>query len=128
MEYSFWLAVLASIAVAFPSRMFDLSMSEEEKRTIAGVAAAIEAGSKNIKRTGTPLAPGFDASQQYVSTNGEYAYVPPAANDLRGPCPGLNAMANHGYIPHNGVATITQYIQGTYDGEHESKIVSQAVS
>jgi hypothetical protein len=24
-------------------------------------------------------------------------------------------MANHGYIPHNGVATIGQFIQGTYD-------------
>jgi hypothetical protein len=23
-------------------------------------------------------------------------------------------MANHGYIPHNGVATINQFIQGTY--------------
>jgi hypothetical protein len=32
-----------------------------------------------------------------------------------GPCPGLNAMANHNYIPHNGVATITQFIQGTYE-------------
>jgi hypothetical protein len=126
--YSFWLAVLASNAVAFPSRLFDLSRSEEEKRTIADVSAAIKAGSKNIKRTSTPLAPGFDASQQLVSTSGEFAYVPPTANDLRGPCPGLNAMANHGYIPHNGVATITQFIQGTDDGEHESKTVSQAVS
>jgi hypothetical protein len=24
-------------------------------------------------------------------------------------------MANHGYISHNGVATINQFIQGTYD-------------
>lgn len=30
---------------------------------------------------------------------------------------GLNAMANHNYIPHNGVATISQFVQGTYDGE-----------
>lgn len=27
--------------------------------------------------------------------------------------PGLNAMANHGYLPHNGVATIQQFIDGT---------------
>ena len=119
MKYSLYLAALASCAVAFPSRMFDVAISEEEKRAIAGVAAAIEAGAKTMKRTGTPIAPGFDASQQYVSTSGQYAYVAPTATDLRGPCPGLNAMANHGYIPHNGVATITQFIQGTYDGEHE---------
>ena len=99
--------------------MFDLSMNEEEKRAIAGVAASIEAGAKNVKRAGTPLAPGFSAAQQHVSTSGVHAYVAPKSTDLRGPCPGLNAMANHGYIPHNGVATISQFIQGTYDGTHE---------
>ena len=31
-------------------------------------------------------------------------------------CPGLNALANHGYIPHNGVATIQQFIDGTFKG------------
>jgi hypothetical protein len=121
MKYSLLLTALAFCAtevIAFPSRMFDLSMSEEEKRAIAGVAAAIEAGAKK-KRVGTPLAPGFSASQQYVSTTGEHAFVPPGPTDLRGPCPGLNAMANHGYIPHNGVATITQFIQGTYDGKND---------
>ncbi|KAJ7717511.1 hypothetical protein B0H14DRAFT_2643568 [Mycena olivaceomarginata] len=30
--------------------------------------------------------------------------------DLRGPCPRLNAMANHNYIPHNGVVTFTDAI------------------
>jgi len=24
-------------------------------------------------------------------------------------------MANHGYLPHNGIATIDQFITGTYD-------------
>ena len=27
--------------------------------------------------------------------------------------PGLNAMANHGYLPHNGVGTIEELIDGT---------------
>jgi hypothetical protein len=38
------------------------------------------------------------------------------SGDQRGPCPGLNAMANHGYLPHNGVATVQQFIDGTYEG------------
>jgi hypothetical protein len=25
-------------------------------------------------------------------------------------------MANHGYLPQNGVATIQEFIDGTYDG------------
>ncbi|KAF7852551.1 hypothetical protein EAF04_010952 [Stromatinia cepivora] len=57
----------------------------------------------------------FDAASQYVSTTGEHAFVAPDfdAGDVRGPCPGLNAAANHGYIPHNGVGTIGDFIDGT---------------
>jgi hypothetical protein len=119
MKYASCLAALAFFTAeifAFPSHMFDLNISEEEKRTIAGIAAAIEAGAKS-KRVGTPLTPGFSASQQYVSTTGANAFVPPGPNDLRGPCLGLDAMAHHNYIPHNGVATITEFITGTYDGK-----------
>lgn len=121
MKYSFSLVALAICAtdvIAFPSRMFDLSMNEAEKRAIAELSSSIEASAnegRSVKRT-----PGFSASQQYVSNTGAHAYKAPGPSDLRGPCPGLNAMANHGYIPHNGVATITQFIQGTYDGTHSS--------
>jgi hypothetical protein len=119
MKYSLYFVALAFCAtevVTFPSRMFDMSMSEEEKRALAGISDSIEASAKEnraIKR-----APGFSASQQYVSNTGDHAFEAPGPNDLRGPCPGLNAMANHGYIPRNGVATITQFIQGTYDGTY----------
>ena len=40
----------------------------------------------------------FDPTTQYVSTTGSHAFVAPnlAGGDQRGPCPGLNALANHG--------------------------------
>ncbi|KAB8337131.1 hypothetical protein FH972_021435 [Carpinus fangiana] len=57
--------------------------------------------------------PPFNAAAQLVSTSGQYVFKAPGPNDARGPCPGLNAAANHGYLPHNGVATITQFIEGT---------------
>lgn len=44
-----------------------------------------------------------------------YQFVAPGPGDARGECPGLNAMANHGYLPHNGIATIEQFINGTYE-------------
>ncbi|KAK3389404.1 Chloroperoxidase [Podospora didyma] len=31
-----------------------------------------------------------------------HEYHPPGLFDSRSPCPGLNAMANHGYLPHSG--------------------------
>lgn len=31
----------------------------------------------------------------------------------RGVCPGLNALANHGYLPRNGIVTAQQVISAT---------------
>lgn len=44
---------------------------------------------------------------------GAHTFAPPNfdAGDQRGPCPGLNALANHNYLPHNGVADIPTIIQ-----------------
>lgn len=63
----------------------------------------------------------FDPSTQYVSTTGANAFVPPdfAAGDQRGPCPGLNALANHGYLPHSGVASLTTITDAVNNGESQ---------
>lgn len=45
-----------------------------------------------------------------------HAFVAPGPTDQRGPCPGLNALANHGYLPHSGIATIEQFTQATGEG------------
>ncbi|RAR12511.1 aromatic peroxygenase [Stemphylium lycopersici] len=42
-----------------------------------------------------------------------YPFQNPGPTDQRGPCPGLNTLANHGYIPRNGIATIGQIQAGT---------------
>ena len=47
----------------------------------------------------------FD-EDQLIDVTGEHAWVAPGPDDLRGPCPGLNALANHGYFPHNGVVPL----------------------
>lgn len=119
MKYSASLTALALLAVevtAFPSNVFTRDMTEEQARSVDKLAADIEASAKT-RRAGTPITPGFNAEQQYVSNTGDHASVAPGSTDLRGPCPGLNAIANHGYIPHSGVATIPEFIQGTYDGK-----------
>ena len=65
---------------------------------------------------------GFDPSTQYVSTTGPHAFVAPdlTGGDQRGPCPGLNALANHGYLPHDGVADIPTIIDAVETGEMHS--------
>lgn len=54
----------------------------------------------------------FDPEDQLVSVTGQYAYASPAADEIRGPCPGLNAAANHGYLPRSGIASIEETVSG----------------
>jgi len=35
-------------------------------------------------------------------TGNTHAYCPPQPGDLRSPCPALNTLANHGFLPRNG--------------------------
>ncbi|KAF8860756.1 hypothetical protein BDZ45DRAFT_703680 [Acephala macrosclerotiorum] len=57
----------------------------------------------------------FNPEAQLIDVHGEHEFIMPnyTAGDVRGPCPGLNTLANHAYLPRNGVATIAQYIDAT---------------
>lgn len=50
---------------------------------------------------------------QRISVTGVHKWVAPGPNDIRGPCPGLNALANHGYFPHSGVVPLLQAATAT---------------
>ncbi|KAL1624075.1 hypothetical protein SLS54_004004 [Diplodia seriata] len=79
---SSWLALgtfaLVSQAAAFPAlaEQHAAHLSRKEKRL-------------------NGISPGFDAEAQRIDVSGEHAFVPPGSGDKRGPCPGLNALANH---------------------------------
>lgn len=50
----------------------------------------------------------FDPTLQHIDVSGAHQFIAPTASDLRGPCPALNAAANHGYIARNGYTTIEE--------------------
>ncbi|EFX06375.1 putative oxidase [Grosmannia clavigera kw1407] len=52
----------------------------------------------------------FDPLTTPIEVTGEHVFIAPdfAAGDQRGPCPGLNALANHGYIGRNGVTSLLE--------------------
>ncbi|KAL5335777.1 Chloroperoxidase [Aspergillus crustosus] len=54
----------------------------------------------------------FSSMENPINVTGGHAFHPPdfANGDQRGPCPGLNALANHGYIPRSGVAPFGKVI------------------
>ncbi|KAL1998501.1 hypothetical protein VTN02DRAFT_6056 [Thermoascus thermophilus] len=47
-----------------------------------------------------------------IDITGVHSFQPPnfENGDQRGPCPGLNALANHGYIPRNGIVSLVDVI------------------
>ncbi|KAH7082028.1 Chloroperoxidase [Paraphoma chrysanthemicola] len=45
-----------------------------------------------------------------IEVTGRYAFQAPRAADQRGPCPGLNALANHGYISRDGITSFTEVV------------------
>lgn len=53
---------------------------------------------------------GFNEKDQFVDVRDgtTHEFRSPGPNDRRGECPGLNAAANHGFLPRNGIATIAQ--------------------
>lgn len=50
----------------------------------------------------------FDSTAQHIDVSGAHAFIGPGSSDLRGPCPALNALANHGYIARNGYTTLEE--------------------
>lgn len=82
---------LAGEAVAFPAIMKAYMAESFDKQ-------ARSASPPPVKRV-LGVNPGFNAAAQHVSTEGPHAFIAPGPGDARGPCPGLNAMANHsGYF------------------------------
>ena len=70
---------------------------------------------------GLKAIPGGDASHKYVR---------PGSNDRRGVCSGLNTLANHGYLAHNGITTWAEAanaIQTAYGFGYDMATVLSAV-
>ena len=56
--------------------------------------------------------PGTGVGGIKVPADGDtaHAFQAPGPNDIRGPCPGLNAAANHNFLAHDGVTTFAELV------------------
>lgn len=79
------LAVGIQHAYAFPSQlseaMIQIRSANEAKARSQAISECPFA-----KRQAKGVTPPFDASQQYVSNQGDHAFVAPSGDDQRGPC------------------------------------------
>ncbi|KAJ6621010.1 Chloroperoxidase [Mycena sp. CBHHK59/15] len=76
--------------------------------SILPLALAFPSFDRAQKRT--PTLPPGDSTAALIDVSGMHAFVPPdlESGDIRGPCPALNALANHNYLPHNGIMTLAE--------------------
>jgi len=109
------LGALVPLASAFPMELMgkfteDPKMMARAMNMISERQAGAESATSIFETV-----PTFDAKSQYIDVGpgSGHEWQAPGPNDLRGVCPGLNAFANHGFLPRNGYATIQQFIDAT---------------
>lgn len=55
-----------------------------------------------------------DSRPEPIQVDGEHSWQAPIEGQQRGPCPGLNALANHGYISRDGIVTLPEVIPAAH--------------
>ncbi|KAJ3505383.1 heme-thiolate peroxidase [Agrocybe chaxingu] len=99
--------ILAARVIAFPSHASLAGLSEQE---LDEIIPTLE-----IREPAQPPGPPEDTSAKLVNDK-DHPWKPLRPGDIRGPCPGLNTLASHGYLPRNGVATPAQIINAVQEG------------
>ncbi|KIJ50106.1 hypothetical protein M422DRAFT_160051 [Sphaerobolus stellatus SS14] len=101
------LAVLAIQAMAFPQYQSSGGLNERELEALLPRL--------NPVRSPPPPSPPKDTSVRLVNDK-NHPRMPLRKGDIRGPCPGLNTLASHGYLPRNGIATPAQIVEAAQEG------------
>ncbi|KAF7309995.1 Cloroperoxidase [Mycena indigotica] len=84
--------------------------------TFLSFSALVFASTTNVQdgQTGTliVLPPQATDTGTKQIPDADHPFIAPGAEDQRGPCPAMNTLANHGYIPRNGIATFEEITLG----------------
>lgn len=98
---------LSSTTVAFPSYGSLAGLSEAELDRIIPLLEP--------RNAGPPPGPLKNTSTKLVNDK-KHPWKPLRYGDIRGPCPGLNTLASHGWLPRDGIATPAQIVNAVQEG------------
>ena len=110
----------SSLVTAFPTEAMRNMMAASGHNN--GKRCPFGHDSDQVQKRANPDAPidGMFSQVSYIHAcqytnpggivSGEHAFQPPdfKNGDVRGLCPGLNALANHGYLPRSGVVSVSE--------------------
>jgi hypothetical protein len=105
------LLTIAPLVAAWPNVM-EMDRALKKREEPAPRSPTFKSGRPNTGASGPALT--FSALDQLVdvSSGSGHEFQSPRTGDIRGQCPGLNAAANHGFIPRNGLLTTADTVQG----------------
>ncbi|KAF7309085.1 Cloroperoxidase [Mycena kentingensis (nom. inval.)] len=89
----------------------------------AAIALAVRVAALDVQDGQTGVVMGLpplptDTSLKRIP-DAAHPFVAPRPDDQRGPCPAMNTLANHGYIPRDGIASFEELITGMMEvGPH----------
>ncbi|KAN0097127.1 heme-thiolate peroxidase [Tylopilus felleus] len=93
----------------FPEHRSLAGLSPEEVQTVMQLFKDSMPGPQ-------PLPPPINDTSSKLVNDPDHPFEPTRPDDMRGPCPGLNTLASHGYINRNGIATPTEIITAVQEG------------
>lgn len=110
-------------SVAFPSyrrSQSDISSPFLQRRSIPDPITPAQRRTQ-LEQIRSPTAAAASASSEKRATvtitpDAAHPYQAPGPTDERGPCPGLNTLANHGYLNRSGIVHWQDIVQGTKEG------------
>ncbi|KIJ52275.1 hypothetical protein M422DRAFT_156243 [Sphaerobolus stellatus SS14] len=95
------------LAFAFPAYESLAGLSEREIDALIATNGPL--------RIPSPPGPLKDDSLKLVN-DPAHPFIPAGPDDIRGPCPGLNTLASHGFLPRSGVARPDQLVTAVMEG------------
>lgn len=120
MKTGFVLLSTAGLSLAFPGLIPSVppdgglpaeSLVPKEKRQLGGLIPSLGSLLNDVSGLLGSVASSVDPNN-YRPEPG-YEFQAPGPGDSRGPCPGLNLLANHGYLPRNGYVNFGQVVDAT---------------
>ncbi|KDR72108.1 hypothetical protein GALMADRAFT_1344340 [Galerina marginata CBS 339.88] len=101
------LALFGHTVTAFPAYGSLAGLSREQ---LDRIIPTLE-----VRQITAPSGPLQDTSAKLVNDDA-HPWKPLAPADIRGPCPGLNTLASHGWLPRNGIASPAQIVTAVQEG------------
>ncbi|KAK1031227.1 hypothetical protein LTS16_018196 [Friedmanniomyces endolithicus] len=133
MKASLLLLGLPALGLAYPGMMGDMSREEalqmlrekrdaelvaesqpEKRQILSGLVGSVSQLVSDVGGLLGSVASSVDPADKRPEPG--YTYKDPVSGDSRGPCPGLNLLANYGYLPRNGHVTFSEVLDATARG------------